>query len=168
MLDHKKLIFLDLPFLKFLTVWEDLKQHPLTQDYSDMLGWEEMAQIVGKTYNSLTPEQQKQTQIFADNYGEAGALHHFRKKYHYLGVISLNSSFTLWAPDNFDGRYIIYVDDDDNVEARLKPLLESYRITGRVTTPLAREKGTTVYLLYNPSPKLNEIYKAELAKKRLE
>ncbi|HEX8608520.1 MAG TPA: hypothetical protein VF679_07775, partial [Pedobacter sp.] len=157
-----------MPFLKFLTVWEDLEQHPLTQDYSDMLGWEEMAQIVGKTYNALTPEQKKQTQIFADNYGEAGALHNFRKKYQYPDVVSLNSSFALWAPDNLNARYIIYVDDDDNVEARLKSLLESYHITGRVATPLAREKGTTVYLLYNPSPKLNEIYKAELAKKRLE
>ncbi|MEO7215889.1 glycosyltransferase family 39 protein [Mucilaginibacter sp.] len=155
-------------FLDFAVTWEDQKQHPTTQDYADMLGWEEMAQKAAQTYHSLTPEQQKHAQIFADNYGEAGALHHFHKKYNMPDVVSLNSSFALWAPDNLDAKYIIYVDDDDNVTARLAPLLESYKQTGEVLTPLAREKGTRIYLLVNPSPKLNEVYKAELAKKRLE
>ncbi|MDB4999658.1 MAG: hypothetical protein JWR76_735 [Mucilaginibacter sp.] len=157
-----------LPVLNFATKWEDLKQHPTTQDYADMLGWEEMAQKVANTYHSLTPEQQKHTQIFADNYGEAGALHHFRKKYNIPDVVSLASSFTLWAPDNLDGKYIIYVDDSDNIERRISPTLESYHKTGEVLNPLAREKGTRIYLLINPSPKLNEIYTKELAKKRLE
>jgi hypothetical protein len=155
-------------FLDFAVTWEDQKQHPTTQDYADMLGWEEMAQKASQAYHALTPEQQKHAQIFADNYGEAGALHHFHKKYNMPDVVSLNSSFALWAPDNLDGKYIIYVDDDDNVTARLAPLLESYKQTGEVLTPLAREKGTRIYLLVNPSPKLNEVYKAELAKKRLE
>ncbi|MBD1394970.1 ArnT family glycosyltransferase [Mucilaginibacter glaciei] len=157
-----------LSLFNFVTRWEDQKQHSLTQDYADMLGWEEMAQKAAQAYHSLTPEQQKHAQIFADNYGEAGALHHFHNKYNMPDVVSLNSSFALWAPDNLDGKYIVYVDDDVNVEARLKPLIESYRQTGEVLTPLAREKGTRIYILTNPSPKLNEVYKAELAKKRLE
>jgi len=157
-----------LPVLNFITTWEDLKQHPTTQDYADMLGWEEMAQKAAQTYHSLTPEQQKHAQIFADNYGEAGALHHFRKKYNIPDVVSLNSSFALWAPDSLKAKYIIYVDDDDNVEARLAPLIDSYQKTGEVLNPLAREKGTRVYLLIQSSDKLNNIYKAELAKKRLQ
>ena len=59
-----------------------------------------MATEVNQAWKSLTPEQQKHTQIYADNYGEAGAIHHFSKQYHLPDVISLNSSFTLWAPDN--------------------------------------------------------------------
>src|SRR5471030_700051 len=59
--------------MNFITTWEDHKQHPLTQDYADMLGWDEMTEKVAKAYNSLTPEQQKNTIIYADNYGEAGA-----------------------------------------------------------------------------------------------
>jgi hypothetical protein len=155
-------------FLKFLVTWEDQKQHPLTQDYADMLGWEEMAKKVSDTYHSLSPEQQKHTLIYADNYGEAGALHHYRNKYKIPDASSLNSSFQLWAADNFSANYIVYVDDDDNVEGRLSPMLESYRKTGEILTPMAREKGTRIYLLTNPSPKLNEVYKAELAKKRLQ
>jgi MFS family permease len=158
----------NMPFLNFLTTWEDHKQHPLTQDYADMLGWDEMAKKVSDTYHSLTPEQQKNTQIYADNYGLAGAVHHYRHKYNLPEVISLNSSFQLWAADDLNAHYIIYVDDGDNVERRISPIVESYRKTGEVLNPLAREKGTRIYLLVNPSPKLNEVYRNELAKKRLQ
>lgn len=158
----------NMPFLDFITRWEDLKQHPLTQDYADMLGWEEMAKKTADAYHSLTPEQQKNAQIFADNYGEAGALHHFHKKYNMPDVISLNSSFALWAPDSLNARYVIYVDDDDNVTRRLAPIVKSYKKTGEVLTPMAREKGTSIYILVEPSPKLNEVYSKELAKKRLQ
>ncbi|RYU86573.1 glycosyltransferase family 39 protein [Mucilaginibacter terrigena] len=156
------------PFMKFIVTWEDQKQHPLTQDYADMLGWDEMAKKVADTYHSLTPGQQKNTQIFADNYGQAGAIHHYRHQYNLPEVTSLNSSFQLWAADSLSAHYIIYVDDDDNVERRLSPLVESYRETGRVLNPLAREHNSRIYLITNPSPKLNEVYKAELAKKRLQ
>jgi hypothetical protein len=161
----------NMPFFGFLTVWEDHKVHPTTQDYGDMFGWDEMTVLVAKAWNQLTPEQQKHTQIYADNYGEAGAVHHFGKQYHLPEVISLNSSFTLWAPDNLNGQYIIYVDDSggDNVKSFASwSWLESYRKIGEVENPLAREKGTAVFLLVNPSPALNERYTKELARKRSE
>ena len=159
----------NMPFFGFLTVWEDHKVHATTQDYADMLGWDEMTAIVAKAWNQLTPEQQKHTQIFADNYGEAGAIHHFGKQYHLPEVISLNSSFTLWAPDSLNARYIIYVDDEGggNIKS-FASALESYRKIGEVENPLAREKGTAVFLLVHPSPALNERYTKELARKRSE
>jgi hypothetical protein len=159
----------NLPFLQFATTWEDHKVHATTQDYGDMFGWDEMTAKVAKAWQSLTPEQQKHTQIFADNYGEAGAIHHFHKQYHIPDVISLNSSFTLWAPENLDGQYIIYVDDQGggNINT-FKSCLESYRKVGEVENPLAREKGTAVFILVHPGPALNERYKKELAQKRLQ
>ena len=159
----------NLPFLKFATTWEDQKTHATTQDYADMFGWDDMGNLVSKAWNSLSPEQQKHTQIYADNYGEAGAVHQYSKVFHYPEVISLNSSFTLWAPDRLDGQYIIYVDDKGggNIES-FKTALESYSKVGEVTNPLAREKGTAVFILVHPSPALNDRYSKELAKKRLQ
>ncbi|MDF2430901.1 MAG: hypothetical protein JWP44_532 [Mucilaginibacter sp.] len=159
----------NLSFLQFAVTWEDHKVHPTTQDYGDMLGWDEMTAKVAKAWNQLTPEQQKHTQIYADNYGEAGAIHHFGKQYHLPDVISLNSSFTLWAPDNLDGQYIIYVDDQGggNVK-KFASHLESYRKIGEVDNPLAMEKGTAIFLLVHPQPIFNEGYKKELAEKRLQ
>jgi hypothetical protein len=150
--------------------WEDRKTHPLTQDYADMFGWNEITEKVAQAYNSLTPEQQKHTQIYADNYGEAGAIHHLGKRYNLPDAASLNSSFTLWAPDDLNAQYIIYVDDNDgdNVK-KFAPYLESYTKIGEVTSPYAREKGTGIFLLVNPHPAvLNDTYRKELALKRLE
>lgn len=157
-------------FLHFTPEWEDRKPHPLTQDYGDMFGWDEMTEKVAKAYNSLTPEQQKNTQIFADNYGEAGALHHFGKRYNLPDAVSLSSSFTLWAPDDLNAHYIIYVDDKDggNIQT-FASYLENYTKLGEVESPYAVEKGTGIFLLVNPKPAaLNERYKKELAAKRLE
>ncbi|MDO3643441.1 glycosyltransferase family 39 protein [Mucilaginibacter sp. L3T2-6] len=158
-----------IPMTKFATTWEDHKQHPLTQNYADMFGWDTMTALAAKAWNELTPEQQKQTQIYADNYGDAGAVHHFGKQYNLPEVISLNSSFTLWAPDSLNAKYIIYVDDQGgkNIES-FSSALESYRKIGEVDNPLAREYGTAVFLLVNPKAPLKERYAKELARKRLE
>ncbi|MDB5032434.1 glycosyltransferase family 39 protein [Mucilaginibacter sp.] len=155
-------------FMKFITVWEDRKNHATSQDYGDMLGWDELTQKVAKVYYSLPPEQRKNTQIFADNYGEAGALHHFGKQYNLPETASLGSSFTLWAPDNLDAKYIIYVDDwgGKNI-ARLSPVLVSYKKVGEIENPLAVEKGTGIYFI-ETKPQLNIGYKKELAQKRME
>ncbi|MFB9845008.1 ArnT family glycosyltransferase [Mucilaginibacter ginsenosidivorans] len=150
--------------------WEDQKEHPLSQDYADMFGWDEMGNKVAWAYSGLKPEQQKHTQIYADNYGDAGAVYHYGKKYHLPEVASLNSSFTLWAPDSLNAHYIIYVDDQGggNVIKRLAPFVEKYVKLGEVKSRYAREKGTTIFLLVNPKPGLNDIYQKELARKRLE
>jgi hypothetical protein len=157
-----------LHFLSFATTWEDHKHHATTQDYGDMFGWEEITASVAKAWNSLTPEQQKHTQIYADNYGEAGAIHHFGKQYNLPEVVSLNSSFTLWAPDNLDAQYVIYVDDrgGKNIE-KFKPFYKISQKFGEVTNPLAVEKGTSIFILVHPGPELNAAYRKELAEKRL-
>ncbi len=46
--------------------------------------------------------------------------------------------------------------------------LDSYTKIGEVETAYAREKGTGIFLLVNPKPAMNEVYKKELAEKRLE
>jgi hypothetical protein len=156
-------------FLHISPKWEDQKEHYLSQDYADMLGWDEITEKVAKAYNSLTPEQRKHTQIYADNYGEAGAIHHIGKKYNLPDVACLNSSFTLWTPDSLNAHYIIYVDDQggNNVK-KFQPYIESYTKIGEVEFPYAREKGTGIFLLVNPKPELDEAYRKELAEKRLE
>lgn len=159
----------NLSFFQFVVTWEDHKVHPTTQDYGDMFGWDDMAVLVAKAWQSLTPEQQKHTQVYADNYGEAGAIHHFHKQYHYPDVISLNSSFTLWAPDSLNGQYIIYVDEDNGAKIdTFKSVMQSYRKIGQVENPLSREKGTAVFIMVHPGPALDDRYMKELARKRLQ
>jgi hypothetical protein len=155
--------------LRAAVTWEDHKMHATTQDYADMLGWKEMAANVARAWQSLSPGQQKHTIIYADNYGEAGALHHFHKQYKFPDVISLNSSFALWAPDSINTQYIIYVDEDKGAKIdTFKSAMESYRMIGQVTNPLAREKGTAIFIMVHPGAALNERYMKELARKRMQ
>jgi hypothetical protein len=62
--------------------WEDQQDHSLPQDFADMLGWDEMALKTAAAFHSLDSAQQSKTFIFCDNYGMAGAINYYRKKYH--------------------------------------------------------------------------------------
>ena len=157
-------------FIKFMTVWEDHKHHATTQDYGDMFGWEELTQKVAKTYNTLTPEQKKQTIIYADNYGLAGALHHFGPQYNLPEPVCLNSSFALWAPDSISAQYVIYINSTRYWDgaAVFAPMVDSCRIVDTITNPLAVENGTVIYLLTNPKSAFFARYEKHLAETRLE
>jgi hypothetical protein len=156
-------------FINFITVWEDHKHHATTQDYADMFGWEEVAQKVAKTYHALTPDQQKNTIIYADNYGLAGALHQFGKQYNLPEPVCLNSSFALWAPNDINAQYIIYVNATRYWDAYeyYKPMAETIQKTDSVTHPLAVEKGSTIMLITHPKPELLERYKKRLEQTKM-
>jgi hypothetical protein len=159
----------NVPAFNFVVTWEDQKLHPITQDYADMLGWDELSKKVADTYNSLTPDQQKHTVIIADNYGEAGAIHHFGKQYDLPEIISLDSSFGLWAPMEVGNvQYVIFIDCDDkdgkNAE-KIGKTMESTQKTGAIENALAREVGTSVYLFTHPKPVFNEFYKKEYVRR---
>ncbi len=53
----------------------------LPQVFADMFGWEEMVQRVARVYHSLPADQRAKCAIFADNYGEAGAVDFFGPRY---------------------------------------------------------------------------------------
>jgi hypothetical protein len=152
------------PFLHFVSTWEDRKLHRTSQDYGDMFGWDEMTEKVAAAYRSLTPDEQKHTVIIADNYGEAGAVHHFGKQYGLPDPISLDSSFALWSPPSINADYVIFVDDSDDIK-ELGQYAASYKKTGEVDNPLAIENGTGIYLLSHPTPKLDQFYQQIRTKK---
>jgi hypothetical protein len=148
-------------FIKFMTVWEDHKHHATTQDYADMLGWEEMVAKTAKIYYSLSPEDRQHTIIVADNYGEAGAFAHFGKVYNLPEVVCLNSSFALWAPPDINPKTMIYVSDDSDV-SDLKPIVESTELVAKISDPLAREYGTGIFLMKGVKPAISALYKQHL------
>jgi hypothetical protein len=89
--------------------FETGKQIPLPQYYADMFGWEEQAEAVSRVYNSLSVEERAKSVIFADNYGEAGAVNHFGPKYGLPGAISGHFSHFYWGPGPGDPEIVIAV-----------------------------------------------------------
>ena len=61
--------------------FENQPQGVLPQIYADMFGWQEVAQTVATYYNTLSPEEQSKTAIFANNYGDGGAIDFFGPRY---------------------------------------------------------------------------------------
>lgn len=159
-----KSVISKVPGLGFITTWEDGKKHPLTQDYADMLSWEEMVSKTAEIFHRLTPEEQNQTVIIADNYGEGGAFAHFGTAYGLPQIVCLNSSFALWAPASIAPKNIIYISDDGDV-SDLKPISKSVETAGEISNPLAREYGTKLFLLKGIQPDITQIYKQSLKQK---
>lgn len=73
----------------------------LTGDYADMFGWEEQVkQVEDSVYQSLTPKEKSNCVLWAENYGEAGALKILGKKYSLPNPISRHGSFWTWGYGN--------------------------------------------------------------------
>ncbi len=138
--------------------WEDGVYYDLPQDYADMIGWEELSGIVGKTFLRLTPDQQTRCVIMANNYGEAGSVNFYGSKYGLPPVISFNDSYIFWAPESIDADYLIKIGDSDNLEE----LFHQVEIVGRISTPHARQEGTPVYFCTDPKKDVNLVYRQEL------
>ncbi len=85
---------------------------PLPQHFGDRFGWEEMTAKVAGVYNSLSPDEKMKAAIYAGNYGEAGAIDHFGKRYGLPRSISGHQSYFLWGPRDYDGSVIIVLGDE--------------------------------------------------------
>jgi hypothetical protein len=128
--------------------WEDLKNHPLPQDFADMLGWEEMARKMGAAYKSLDSNEKKHTILFCDNYGQAGAVNYYSIKYEIPPVYSDNASFLYWMPDKLDFDNIILITDDK--QEMQHAFIRNFRsavLADSITNFYSREQGSLIIVL---------------------
>ena len=127
--------------------WEDGVVRPLPQDFADMNGWEEMVQKVSKVYHQLSNEEKKHCNILGVNYGEAGAINFYRKKYNLPEAYSRNSSFALWAPEDLKFNNQIMVIDELQGES---DWFENVVLVDSIENPYALDKG---YIYFRSKPK---------------
>ena len=71
----------------------------IPQFYADMHGWEDLAKNVSKVYQSLPDEERKTTLLYCSNYGKAGAIEYYSRKYSLPKVICPHNSYWYWWPD---------------------------------------------------------------------
>lgn len=91
----------------------------LPQFYADMFGWESLAKTIDKVYQSLPEEDRKQTIIYCSNYGEAGALEYYSKKYHIPKVICPHNNYWYWWPEILNATTVIIIggEAEDHLDA---------------------------------------------------
>ena len=88
---------------------EGKKLAELPQFYADMFGWEDLAKDVSKVYQSLTIEDRKNTIVYCNNYGEAGALEYYSDKFPLPQVICPHNNYWYWWPGNIKLSTVIII-----------------------------------------------------------
>ncbi len=131
--------------------WEDLKKHPLPQDFADMLGWKELTSKTETFYNSLPLSIKNSSIIFCGNYGQAGSLKFYGKSNNFKDkIISASGSFLLWIPENITMKHLILVDEDlPGKEEELFQHFEKSTVIDSVTNKFSRQYGNKIIFFEN-------------------
>jgi hypothetical protein len=128
---------------------ETMRLNKLPQQYADMFGWPEMVSAVAKAYESIPPGQRSECGIFAQNYGEAGAIDFFGKQYGLPPALSGHQSYWLWGPRGYSGQCLIVIGDN---RKRLEELFNDVVQAGETDHPYAipYENHLAIWIVRGP------------------
>ena len=131
--------------------WEDQKNHPLPQDFADMLGWKELTEKTEIFYTRLPDSTKANTFIFGRHYGHAGAFKFYgRDKQFREKAMTDVGSFLLWIPNNMMLKNILLIssqlpDKDDEVFQHF----EKVTVIDSVTNKYSRQLGDKIIFFEN-------------------
>ncbi len=94
-----------------------------------------MAQETARVYKSLSPEDQTRTAIFANSYGQAGAIDFFGPRLGLPKAICNHQSYWLWGPRDYDGRIVIVLGSNGSDD---REHFQSVDSVGHVEHPYSR------------------------------
>ena len=145
--------------------WEDGKDHPLPQDFADMLGWKELAIKVDSVLNTLPHPDH--TFLLCDNYGEAGAINYYSKNKKikansfsadYVNWINLDQKIT-------DGVLVMEEEENEKNSNEAFQLFDTVYLAGKRINPYAREQAISIYVLLGAKVDVNARIREEIRSK---
>jgi Dolichyl-phosphate-mannose-protein mannosyltransferase len=157
---------LDPPDLARYIAWTHLKPRPvetagigapLTQVFSDELGWRELEKQVAAVYHSLPAPDQKASAILATNYGDASAVDFYGKADKLPPVISGGNQYYLWGPGDYDGSTVILINARED---RWSHLCQKLDLAGTFGVPYAMpyERGRPIFVCHGLRFNLNNAW----------
>ncbi len=114
----------------------------LPQHYADQFGWPELASAVAQAWAKVPPAERPDCAIFAQNYGEAGAIDFFGTRYGLPPVLSGHQTYWLWGPRGYSGNCLLVVGDR---QERLEQLFERVEYVGQSDHPWALERNIRIF-----------------------
>ena len=136
-------------YLKYLPMKLPVMEHSharavLPQWYSDQFGWEEIVGETAKAYNQLSPAERTGCGIFAQDYGQAGAIDFYGPRYGLPPALSGHQTYWLWGPRGYSGNCLIVLDD---TRGKLDKLFDSVEFVGTsADNPYALEQKIPVFI----------------------
>jgi len=115
----------------------------LPQHYADQFGWEELTAKTAEAWSRLAPEERNDCGIFAQNYGQAGAIDFFGPRYGLPPALSGHQTYFLWGPRGYSGNCMIILDDDKET---MDQLFEHVEFVGVSDHPYALERNISVHI----------------------
>jgi hypothetical protein len=116
----------------------------LPQWYSDQFGWKEIVDETAVAWNKLSPAERTDCGIFAQDYGQAGAIDFLGRQYGLPKSLSGHQTWYLWGPRGYSGNCMIVLDDT-------RETLEKYwsnvdYVGTSADNPYALEKNIDVFI----------------------
>ena len=138
-------------YVKYLPFKLPVNEHShtraiLPQWYSDQFGWKEIVDETAVAWNRLPAEdrQDKGCGIFAQDYGQAGAIDFLGRPYGLPPALSGDRTYFLWGPRGYSGNCLIVLGDH---RKRLEELFDRVEYVGTsADNPYALEKEIGVFI----------------------
>ena len=136
-------------YMKYLPMKLPVMEHSheravLPQWYADQFGWEEIVAETAQAWNRLSPAERGDCGIFAQDYGQAGAIDFLGRRYGLPGALSGHQTYFLWGPRGYSGNCMIVLDDS---KEKLEQLWENVEYVGTsVDNPYALEREIDVFI----------------------
>jgi hypothetical protein len=116
----------------------------LPQHYADQFGWEEIVAKVNDAYLKLPPAERAGCAIFAQDYGQAGAIDFLGRRYGLPPALSGHQTYYLWGPRGYSGNCMIVLDDS---REKLESMFEHVEYVGTsADNPYALERELPVFI----------------------
>lgn len=120
----------------------------LPQHYADQFGWEEIVAKTAEAWNSIPAEERKDCGIFAQDYGQAGAIDFLGRTYGLPPALSGHQTWWLWGPRGYTGSCLVVLDDDRET---LEQKFEQVEFVGRsADNRYALEREIPVFIVRRP------------------
>jgi hypothetical protein len=127
---------------------ENRSTNAMPQMFADRFGWPEMVEAVAKVYNSLPPEEREKTGIFANDFGQGGAVDFYGPRYGLPKAIGGHLTYWYWGPRSYTGESLIVLGDRREV---LESEFEEVTAMATVGHPYAmQQEHFTVFLCRRP------------------
>lgn len=115
----------------------------LPQHYADQFGWQELVEVVDQAWLRIPAQERSDCGIFAQDYGQAGAIDFFGPKYGLPSALSGHQTYYLWGPHGYSGNCMVVLGDR---KERLEELFNQVEFVGRSENRYALENHIPVFI----------------------